>query len=87
MTEDDITESYLRANVGYTRATNSLLMASPLDMAGLPGVFQTLAVLLTGVTTIYRPPSYYNFAISNALDAREISDGEWDGMKEHSPRR
>ena len=31
MTEDDITESYLRANVGYTRATNSLLMASPLD--------------------------------------------------------
>ena len=80
MTESDVTESYLRANVGYTRATNSLLMASPLDMAGLPGVFQTLAMLLTGVTTIYRPPSYYNFAISNALDAREISGGEWDEM-------
>ena len=78
MTEDDVTESYLRANVGYTRATNSLLMASPLDMAGLPGVFQTLAVLLTGITTIYRPSSYYNFAISNALDAREISDGDCD---------
>ena len=62
MTEDDVTESYLRANVGYTRATNSLLMASPLDMAGLPGVFQTLAVLLTGVTTIYRSPNYYHFA-------------------------
>ena len=65
MTEDDITESYLRANVGYTRATNSLLMASPLDMAGLPGVFQTLAVLLTGITTIYRPSTYYNLAISD----------------------
>ena len=25
-------------------------------------------------------PSYYNFAIFNALDAREISDGEWDEM-------
>ena len=42
MTNDDITESYLRANVGYTRATNSLLVASPLDMAGLPGVFDQL---------------------------------------------
>ena len=80
MTEDDITESYLRANVGYTRATNSLLMASPLDMAGLPGVFQTLAVLLTGVTTIYRSPSYYHFAMSDEIDDREISDEEWDRM-------
>ena len=78
MTDDDITESYLRANVGYTRATNSLIMASPLDMAGLPGVFQTLAVLLTGVTTIYRQPTYYNFAASNPSDAREISEGEWE---------
>ena len=78
MTEDDITESYLRANVGYTRATNSLLMASPLDMAGLPGVFQTLAVLLTGITTIYRPSTYYNLAISDKLDAREISDDDWN---------
>ena len=80
MTEDDITESYLRANVGYTRATNSLLMASALDMAGLPGVFQTLAVLLTGVTTIYRSPSYYHFAMSDEIDDREISDEEWDRM-------
>ena len=80
MTEDDITESYLRANVGYTRATNSLLMASPLDMAGLPGVFQTLAVLLTGVTAIYRSPSYYHFAMSDEIDDREISDEEWDRM-------
>ena len=80
MSEDDITESYLRANVGYTRATNSLLMASPLDMAGLPGVFQTLAVLLTGVTTIYRSPSYYHFAMSDEIDDREISDEEWDRM-------
>ena len=80
MTEDDITESYLRANVGYTRATNSLLMASPLDMAGLPGVFQTLAVLLTGVITIYRSPSYYHFAMSDEIDDREISDEEWDRM-------
>ena len=78
MTEDDVTESYLRANVGYTRATNSLLMASPLDMAGLPGVFQTLAVLLTGITTIYRPSTYYNLAISDTLDAREISDDDWN---------
>ena len=78
MTEDDFTESYLRANVGYTRATNSLLMASPLDMAGLHGVFQTLAVLLTGITTIYRPSSYYNLAISDNLDAREISDADWN---------
>ena len=78
MTEDDVTESYLRANVGYTRATNSLLMASPLDMAGLPGVFQTLAVLLTGITTIYRPSTYYNLDISDTLDAREISDDDWN---------
>ena len=78
MTDDDITESYLRANVGYTRATNSLLVASPLDMAGLPGVFQTLAVLLTGITTIYRPSSYYQLDIFDQLDAREISDADWN---------
>ena len=30
MTNADITESYLQANVGFTRATNSLIMASPL---------------------------------------------------------
>ena len=76
MTDDDITESYLRANVGYTRATNSLLVASPLDMAGLPGVFQTLAVL--GITTIYRPSSYYQLDIFDQLDAREISDADWN---------
>ena len=80
MTEDDVTESYLRANVGYTRATNSLLMASPIDMAGLPGVFQTLAVLLTGVTTIYRTYSYYHFAKEDEIDDREISDEEWERM-------
>ena len=78
MTDDDITESFLRANVGYTRATNSLLVASPLDMAGLPGVFQTLAVLLTRITTIYRPSSYYQLAIFDQLDAREISDADWN---------
>ena len=78
MTEDDVTESYLRANVGYTWATNSLLVASPLDMAGLPGVFQTLAVLLTGITTIYRPSSYYQLAIFDQLDAKEISDADWN---------
>ena len=78
MTDDDITESYLRPNVGYTRATNSLLVASPLDMAGLPGVFQTLAVLLTGITTIYRPASYYKLDIFDQLDAREISDADWN---------
>ena len=78
ITDDDITESYLRANVGHTRATNSLLVASPLDMAGLPGVFQTLAVLLTGITTIYRPSSYYQLAIFDQLDAREISDADWN---------
>ena len=78
MTDDDLTESYLRANVGYTRATNSLLVASPLDMAGLPGVFQILAVLLTGITTIYRPSTYYQLDIfDHQVDAREISDADW----------
>ena len=38
MTEADLTESYLRGNVGFTRATNGLLMVSPLDMTGLLGV-------------------------------------------------
>ena len=56
------------------------MTASPLDMAGLPGVFQTLAVLLTGVTTIYRTYSYYHFARSDEIDDREISDEEWDRM-------
>ena len=44
-------------------------------MAGLPGVFQILAVL--GITTIYRPTTYYQLDIFDQLDAREISDAEW----------
>ena len=77
MTQDDITEAYLRANVGFTRATNSLVFASPLDTARLPGVFQTLAVLTTGVSTLQCATDYYNFELSNPGSTKELSTQEW----------
>ena len=41
------------------------------------GGFQTLAILLTGITTIYRPSTYYQLEIFDQLDAWEISDADW----------
>ena len=77
MTQDDITEAYLRTNVGFTRAANSLVFASPLDTAGLPGVFQTSAALTTGVSTLQRATDYYNFELSNPISNKELSTQEW----------
>ena len=48
----DAEETALRANVGFTRATRSMTMLSPKDMAGLPGAFQVLATSLHGVQTV-----------------------------------
>ena len=46
-------ECFTRANVAYSRATNLTMLASPLNMQGMPGALQALAALLHGVQTVH----------------------------------
>lgn len=51
-TEEDRENCYGRATVPLTRAIHLTYILSPIDMAGLPGMAQVLAVYHTGFTTL-----------------------------------
>ena len=64
-------ECFTRANVAYSRATNLTILACPLNMQGMPGALQVLAVLLHGVQTIYTCDDWEP-AIRGSLDLTAI---------------
>lgn len=49
---EDNEEAYTRANVGYSRSTDIVVLASPIQKIGIPGALQVIAALLHGVYVI-----------------------------------
>lgn len=50
--EDVNFEAYARANVGLSRAIGTTIIVSPIDMRGLIGMAQVLALIQTGIGRI-----------------------------------
>ena len=70
-------EAFTHANVGLSRAIGTIIIVSPLDMAGQPGACIVTAVLQAGFA-IVDTTAYGDSEVQTALDTQVCSDQEME---------